>query len=91
MIFQPFLQFWCVKTEDYIGCHFDTRGIFSVKSACKVQMDYENDRQGTSASVAVQFMLTGDQFPWKKIWNMPCANKVKFFAWRLAHISLPLM
>jgi hypothetical protein len=34
----------CEDFEDYIGWYFDTRGIFSVKSAYKVQMDYENDR-----------------------------------------------
>jgi hypothetical protein len=50
----------CENFEDYIGWHFDTRSIFSVKSAYKVQMHYENVRQGTSASAAVQFMLTGD-------------------------------
>jgi hypothetical protein len=76
--------------KDYIGWNFDPRGIFSVKSAYKVQVDSDSIGQGTSAGMTVHQSTISSTFPWKKIWNMPCPNKVKIFVWRLAHNSLPL-
>ena len=30
-----------------------------------------------------------DKF-WKRIWSLPCPNKIKMFTWRVAHSSLAL-
>jgi hypothetical protein len=66
--------------EDFISWHFDTKGMFSVRSSYKVQIGEHTTGQES----------TGYSFPWHKIWKMACPNKVKIFAWRLAHNSLPL-
>jgi hypothetical protein len=76
--------------DDYIAWHFDKKGVFTVKSAYKVQIDKASSRQGTSQGGWVQNPVMGNSFPWNKIWSMKCPNKVKVFAWRLAHNSLPL-
>jgi hypothetical protein len=34
--------------EDYVGWHSDPKGRFSIKSAYKVQIDNDMERQGTS-------------------------------------------
>jgi hypothetical protein len=76
--------------DDYIAWHFDKKGVFTVKSAYKVQIDKASSRQGTGQGVSVQNLVMGNSFPWNKIWSMKCPNKVKVFAWRLAHNSMPL-
>jgi hypothetical protein len=76
--------------EDSIAWHFNKRGIFSVKSAYKVQIDNDSCDQGSSEGAMVYNPLTGNTFPWDKIWKLACPNKVKTFAWRLVHNSLPL-
>jgi hypothetical protein len=76
--------------EDSIAWHFDKRGIFSVKSAYKVHIDNDSCGQGSSEGAMVYNPLTGNTFPWDKIWKLACPNKVKTFAWRLVHNSLPL-
>jgi hypothetical protein len=45
---------------------------------------------GMSSGNIVHCPSIGSSFPWKKIWQIACSNKVKNFAWRLAHNSLPL-
>ena len=67
--------------------HYDKKGIFSVKSAYKVQMEDNRRRsvrgvQGTSAGSSLQ------KEHWAGIWAMNCPGKIKHFIWRLAHNSL---
>jgi hypothetical protein len=76
-----------IASEDVIGWHFDSKGLFSVKSAYKVQIDADSSRLGVSS---VHHSAAGGSFPWQKIWSLECLNKVKIFAWRLAHNSLRL-
>jgi hypothetical protein len=76
--------------EDSIAWHFDKKGCFSVKSAYKFSVANTRDIHGLSSGGTVQCPTMGTAFPWKKIWQFHMPNKVKHFAWRLAHNNLPM-
>jgi hypothetical protein len=59
-----------------------------VKSAYKVCIDTDNEAYGLSNGVTVHHSAMGTTFPCHKIWELQCPNKVKVFAWRLAHITV---
>jgi hypothetical protein len=65
-------------------------GLFSVRSTYKVYIDNEQEGYGSSDGATVHYPAMRTSFPWHKIWALQCLNKVKTFAWRLAHNSLPL-
>jgi hypothetical protein len=69
---------------DFLSWHFDSRGIFSVKSACKLCIDIVNcpDRSGVNPN--------SDQHTWKAVWKLECPPKVQHFLWRFGHNSHPL-
>lgn len=46
--------------------------------------------QSTSSGDTVRCTTLGPSFPWRRIWKMHYPNKVKMFAWRMAHSSLPM-
>jgi hypothetical protein len=70
--------------EDFPAWHYDSKGVFTVKSAYKlfVQM-----RDGPQQSSSAQSNAT---LQWKKIWKIACPPKIQQFMWRFAHNSLPL-
>jgi hypothetical protein len=70
--------------EDFVAWQFDSKGIFSVKSAYKV---YVRQRDGPQLSTSRG--LNGG-LQWQNIWKLQCIPKVRQFVWRLAHNSLPL-
>jgi hypothetical protein len=67
--------------EDMIAWHFDSKGIFTVKSAYHILDDCrERDagrQHGEGSSHVGQVSDYG--FGWKKIWNLLCSPKVKHF------------
>jgi hypothetical protein len=67
--------------EDEITWLFDSKGIFNVKSAYKVYIDNDLEEQGSSTGNPSYHSASGGSFPWQKIWQMKCTNKVKTFAW----------
>jgi ribonuclease HI len=74
--------------EDHVAWHFDSKGIFSVKSAYKMYALYLNDdrQAGTSSG------STGSEREktiWKQMWNLECPPKVHHFLWRVGRDSLP--
>jgi hypothetical protein len=71
--------------NDFPAWHFDTKGIFSVKSAYRIYIKKRDANTGSSSAQQEEKMH------WKKIWALPCLPKIKQFVWRLAHNSLPLM
>jgi ribonuclease HI len=71
--------------EDFPAWHFDSRGLFSVKSAYRVYV------RGRDANIASSSLSSDGKSFWTKIWEIPCIPKVKQFMWRLAHNSLPIM
>jgi hypothetical protein len=77
------------NVADWPAWHFDSKGIFSVRSAYKlvVQLQDEDLERNCSTYVIEGGVLT---FEWHKIWQLPYSNKVKMFIWRLAHNILPV-
>jgi hypothetical protein len=76
--------------ENSIAWQFDKKGLFSVKLAYKISVAASRDNHGPSSGETTQCPAMGTAFPWKKIWQLHLPNKVKQFAWRLAHNSLPM-
>jgi hypothetical protein len=70
--------------DDFIAWHYDTKGIFSVKSAYKLYVQArDGPQQSTSGDPA-------NTLQWEKIWKLSTTPKIKQFVWRFAHNSLPL-
>jgi hypothetical protein len=77
------------RTEDFVGWHFDQKGVFLVKSAYKVhaeKLKREAVKQVGQGSNAMP--IYNEVF--KKLWKTPCPPRVHHFFWRLAHNSHPL-
>jgi hypothetical protein len=70
--------------EDFFAWHFDSKGIFTVKSAYKL---FAKKRDGPQQSSSAQ---DEQSMQWEKIWKLACPPKIKQFLWRFAHNSLPL-
>jgi len=76
--------------DEYVAWHFDSKGIFSVKSACRVLCD-DNYRSSRTAPGESSSGAGGNREKiWSMIWNMEGPNRLKYFMWRLAHNSLVL-
>ena len=76
-------------TEDFVAWHFDSKGIFSVKSAYKIHVQMMKDEarrlKGQSSS-DVQPTSEG----LRAIWKVKCPPRVHHFLWRLAHNCHPM-
>jgi ribonuclease HI len=70
--------------EDFFAWHYDSRGLFSVKSAYKLYVQGRDGSQQSSSNQGVETL------EWEKIWKLACPPKIKQFMWRFAHNSLPL-
>jgi hypothetical protein len=70
--------------EDFFAWHYESKGIFTVKSAYKL---YVQNRDGPQQSSSLS---SAESFQWEKIWKLTCTPKIKQFIWRFAHNSLPL-
>jgi hypothetical protein len=79
----------CHDTEDFVAWHFDSRGVFTVKSAYKVHVELEKQasikQDGEGSNI-----LPLNQEVFKKLWKVQCPPKVHHFLWRMAHNSHPL-
>ena len=71
--------------EDRPAWHFDKKGLFSVKSAYKVAVQRREDEKGGCAENSESLSVEKSVFRWDKIRGMEIPNKVKMFAWRMAH------
>jgi hypothetical protein len=73
---------------DFIG-NFDSRGIFSVRSAYRMMVNLkisrENYFQGNTSSSNSEV----DEKGWTTLWKTPVPSKLRVFLWRLAQQSLP--
>ncbi|EEC79285.1 hypothetical protein OsI_20088 [Oryza sativa Indica Group] len=76
--------------EDWPTWHFDSKGLFSVKSAYKLAVQIREKEKCRDASGSSLNTSHADTLQWEKIWNMEVPNKIKMFVWRLAHNSLPV-
>jgi hypothetical protein len=75
--------------EDWPAWYFDTKGLFSVKSAYKVAVARIDRLAGLDTSTSGSGSDNKCQFEWYKIWQLKVPNKVKIFMWSFAHNSLP--
>ncbi|KAM0866035.1 hypothetical protein ACQ4PT_042909 [Festuca glaucescens] len=77
------------QRDDQVAWHYDSRGIFSVKSAYKVYALFVDvDRQAGTAHG--ELGSTWEKNVWKNVWKLECPPKVHHFLWRVAHDSLPM-
>ncbi|CAD6338928.1 unnamed protein product [Miscanthus lutarioriparius] len=76
--------------EDTLAWHYDSKGIFSVKTAFRVFCDDDN-RNSKHDSAASSSRCGGET---KKVWSMiltmQASSRLEHFLWRLAHNSLAL-
>jgi len=75
--------------EDVPAWHYDARGLFSVRSAYKVQKEH-NQRRSRRCSQSSSRGSTLESEHWGRLWKMKCPGKIKHFFWRLAHDLLAL-
>ena len=75
------------EMEDWIAWHFDSKGLFSVKSAYRLGISLKDERAGRITSTSASPSNTNPI--WKKIWSLKLPGKVKVFTWRLCYNSLP--
>lgn len=80
----------CEQQEDFIAWHYDPKGIFSVKSAYKVQTMLNQKH----ASSVIGEGSSGSEWRkkvWQSIWKVHSPPRVHHFLWRFAHNSHPLL
>jgi hypothetical protein len=70
--------------EDFFAWHYESKGIFTVKSAYKLYVQRRDGPQQSSPGDPANMLQ------WEKIWKTSTTPKIKQFIWRLAHNSLPL-
>lgn len=78
-----------IEMDDMLAWHYDEKGLFSVKSAYKVQRDGELQRR-KRGSAGLSNGSTEREMYWKKVWKMQLPGKVKHFIWRFSHNILAL-
>nr|XP_051205578.1 uncharacterized protein LOC127319648 [Lolium perenne] len=73
------------RSEDFVAWHFESSGVFSVRSAYKLGMQPKSQAlsRGQSSHEA-----GGERSIWNLVWKTPVPQKVRIFAWRLATDSL---
>lgn len=79
----------CDQTEDFVAWHFDSKGVFSVKSAYKIHVQMlknEASRQQGHSSANVE--QNSELF--RALWKVHCPPRVHHFLWRFAHNSHPM-
>jgi hypothetical protein len=75
---------------DWTAWHYDSKGIFSVKSAYKLAVQIRDNLLQKDASSSNSDNNSNGEFKWHKIWQLKLSSKIKMFTWRLAHNSLPV-
>jgi hypothetical protein len=75
--------------EDWPAWFYDSKRIFSVKSAYKLAVQLRDQKNGTDASTSSVSNQIADDFKWEILWLLNDPNKIKMFLWRFTHNSLP--
>jgi len=73
--------------DDVVGCHFDPKGKFLVRSAYKVHRASEA-RKSLRVRPGDTEGSNGKTDFWQKLWKLDCPPKIKHFLWRLSHNTL---
>ncbi|XP_075650197.1 uncharacterized protein LOC142620773 [Castanea sativa] len=61
-----------------------SNGIFSIRSAYKLTLELETNREIGSCSDGSNIWF------WKRLWSIQIPHKIRHFAWRAAHDILPI-
>lgn len=72
---------------DWPAWHFDSKGLFSVKSAYKLVVQIHDNEAGQTVGTSMEGSLANFQCPWHKIWQLKVTNNVQMFFWRFVHNS----
>jgi ribonuclease HI len=72
-------------SEDFVAWHFETTGVFTVRSAYWLGMQPKSQALSRGQSSAEP---DGERSIWNLVWKTPVPQKVRIFAWRLATDSL---
>jgi hypothetical protein len=72
--------------KDFLAWHYESNGIFIVRSAYKLAYNIANNNQNMPSSSTTK---DSDRKIWGNIWTAPAPNKVRVFGWRLAKDNLP--
>jgi hypothetical protein len=72
------------RMEDMIAWHYNNNGLFSLKSAYKVEIIERRRGQGDRGQSSSSSDGVGDDDEcWKKMWKIKCPKKMLHFLWRL--------
>ena len=78
--------------DDILAWHFDSKGVFSVKSAYRI-LDDDRARNASwqkGEGSTIVGRAVNANFRWKNLWRLNCPLKVKHFFWRFTLNSLPV-
>jgi hypothetical protein len=77
------------QLDDHLEWHPEPKGIFTVRSAYKLQVWSSSDQLLTGSSEENVEKTEAEQV-WTMLWKLSCPPKVHHFLWRFSHNSLPL-
>lgn len=78
-----------MEVDDVLALHYDSKGLFSVQSAYKVQRAHMQQTNRSGDANSVQGGITDENF-WKQLWVTKCPGKIKHFLWRMAYNTLAM-
>lgn len=73
------------QENDFIAWHPDKHGIFSVRSAYSLALDFSRTEVSSSSSSIAMSKV------WKLVWKCDVPQKVKIFVWRAGSNCLPTL
>jgi hypothetical protein len=74
---------------DFIAWSFDSRGIFSIRSAYRMLVNLKISPENYFQSNTSSSNSEVDEKGWTTLWKTPVPSKRRVFLWRLAQQSLP--
>jgi hypothetical protein len=74
------------SVSDRVAWHYETNGVFSVRSAYKLALQLKHQNRDSDSNSA---NADGNRPLWNCIWKAHVPPKVRVFAWKLATNSLP--
>jgi ribonuclease HI len=74
---------------DFWGWHFETTGIFSVRSCYRAIVATKSAREDWFEERAATSNPMREEKAWAKLWKVPVPSKIRVFLWRVARHSLP--
>lgn len=78
----------CDQTEDFVAWHFDSKGVFSVKSAYKIHVQMLKNEASRQQGDSSENSDTNPAL-FRALWKVHCPPRVHHFLWRFAHNSHP--